>query len=660
MSPDASVATEAVVRFDLSGRLDTTETFFDFPFPSDLRLSPDGKPDLAGWPNPRVSVIDKLLPAAEDRPGWPVVPVAYFRFDAPVRPLALDDAFDAAPSSPILLVDVDPDSPDRGALVPTVAITFEADRYLPENVVGVAAYPGFVLHPERTYAFVVQRALGDARGEPLLVPEALGRLARGEAPEGAWGEAALALYAPLWETLDAIGVERDDVAAATVFTTGDVVADLASLSDRLVEERSVTIEGLALDSDDGASNPRVCELVGTIAMPQFQRGTPPFNSEGLFEIGADGLPIEQRTESAKITITIPKERMPEAGFPLMVYFHGSGGDSAQVIDRGPQPEGGVEARGEGPAFMIAEHGFAAAGAALPLSPDRLPGAGALAYLNFGNLAAFRDTFRQGTIEQRLLIEALVELTIDPVLLAGCEGPELPDGATAYRFDPSAFVGLGQSMGGMYANMIGAVEPRLRALVPTGAGGFWSFFILETGLVANVRDLLGTLLRADGDLLTHLHPALHLLELAWEPAEPMVYMPRLSRRPLPGKPSRPVYEPVGKGDSYFPTQVYDAVALAYGHPQAGEVVWPSMQSSLGRAGLDGVIDYPVRDNLTSEGGETYTGVVVQYAGDGFSDPHNIFTQLPAVRYQWGCFLRSAIDGAPTVAAPAPIGTPCPSE
>src|SRR5690606_4392068 len=261
--------------------------------------------------------------------------------------------------------------------------------------------------------------------------------------------------------------------------TGDVVADLASLSDRLVEERSVTIEGLALDSDDGESNPRVCELVGTIAMPQFQRGTPPFNSEGLFEIGADGLPIEQRTESAKITITIPKERMPEAGFPLMVYFHGSGGDSAQVIDRGPQPEGGVEARGEGPAFMIAEHGFAAAGAALPLSPDRLPGAGALAYLNFGNLAAFRDTFRQGTIEQRLLIEALVELTIDPALLAGCEGPELPDGATAYRFDPSAFVGLGQSMGGMYANMIGAVEPRLRALVPTGAGGFWSFFILET-------------------------------------------------------------------------------------------------------------------------------------------------------------------------------------
>ena len=38
------------------------------------------------------------------------------------------------------------------------------------------------------------------------------------------------------------------------------------------------------------------------------------------------------------------------------------------------------------------------------------------------------------------------------------------------------------------------------------------------------------------------------------------------------------------------------------------------------------------NGTSLDGETYTGVVVQYEGDGFTDP-------------------------PTVPAPAPLGTPC---
>lgn len=657
---DAAAPPEPVARFDLSGEPRSQATFFDLPFPSDLRLTERGTPDLTGYPNPRVAAIDSLLPVAEDRPGWPVVPVGYFRFEAPVRALSAADLVPAAPTSPILLVDVDPSSPDRGRLVPTVATTFPPDRYTGENLVGVAAYPGVVLHPERTYAFVILRALGDAGGEPLRVPAALARLARGEAPNAALGARALALYAPMFETLDAIGVAREEVAAATVFTTGDVVAALEQLSTRVVAAHDVTIDDLRVDPRDGATNPRLCELIGTVTLPQFQRGTPPFDTEGRLEIGAGGLPVVQREETVPITLTIPNVEMPEAGYPLMVYFHGSGGVAAQVIDRGPRPPGGAEAVGRGPAYMIAEHGFAAVGAALPLSPDRLPGASAIEYINFDNLGAFPGTFTQGVLEQRLLIEALRELAIDPSALAGCAGPSLPDGASAYRFDASAFVGLGQSMGGMYTNMVGAVEPALSALVPTGAGGFWSYFILETQLIPDVRMLLGTYLRADGATLTHLHPSLHLLELAWEPAEPLVFVPRIARRPLPGFTPRPIYEPAGEGDSYFPPVVYDAMALAYGHPQAGEVVWSSMQASLALAGLDGVIDYPVAQNLASEAGEPYTGVVVQYAGDGFSDPHNIFTQLEAVRYQWGCFLATQVaTGTAVVPAPATEGTPCPT-
>jgi hypothetical protein len=60
------------------------------------------------------------------------------------------------------------------------------------------------------------------------------------------------------------------------------------------------------------------------------------------------------------------------------------------------------------------------------------------------------------------------------------------------------------------------------------------------------------------------------------------MPRLGARPLAGHPVRPVYEPVGKGDSYFPIVLYDAIALAYGHQQAGDIVWPSMQEALADA------------------------------------------------------------------------------
>jgi hypothetical protein len=123
--------------------------------------------------------------------------------------------------------------------------------------------------------------------------------------------------------------------------------------------------------------------------------------------------------------------------------------------------------------------------------------------------------------------------------------------------------------------------------------------------------------------------------------------------------RPVYEPVGQGDSYFPTEVDDAVALAYGHKEAGEVVWADMQSALALESLDGVAAYPVAQELTSADGTPYTGVVVQYQGDGIYDPHAIFAQLDAVKYQYGGLFASFIaTGTATVPAPQPLGTPCP--
>jgi hypothetical protein len=140
------------------------------------------------------------------------------------------------------------------------------------------------------------------------------------------------------------------------------------------------------------------------------------------------------------------------------------------------------------------------------------------------------------------------------------------------------------------------------------------------------------------------------------------MPRLSRRPLPGYPARSVYEPVGFEDTYFSASIYDAVALAYGHEEVGEVIWPSMQEALALAGLDGVVDYPARENLISATGDPYTGVVVQYRGDGIYDPHSIFSQLDEVKYQYGCFfesMRRSGERSATVPAPAPPGSEAPA-
>lgn len=668
----------AAAAFDLTADLGSVDHFYDFPYPSDLRLTGKGTPDLTGLPFPSfLQTIPLLRDAAMDHPGFPVVPVAYFRFSAPLPAIDVAQVIPADKASPILLVDVDPASSDRGALTPLVATTPPADGWVTDYTLAAAPRPGFVLHPKRKYAFVVMKSLGDADGKPLAAPAGLDDLKAGKAPAGAKGEAAAALYAPLWETLKTVGVAADDVAAATVFTTGDVVAETADLATALSAKYTVTVQDLHVDPDDGADHPRYCELVGKVTYPQFQKGTPPFDTEGLFDFSDGGLPAKQRDEDAPVMITIPKGEMPAAGFPLVLYFHGSGGLSTAIADRGtwaPEPdptkcpEGtqdewngvlGCNKKGEGPAHVLAPFGLAMAASALPVNPERVPNASETAYLNLNNLAAMRDTFRQGVIEQRLFLDALAKLTIDPATIAACTGISLPPGATTYKIDINNVLAQGQSMGGMYTNLISATEPRIKAALPTGAGGYWSHFILITPLIPGVAGKVGTVLLGTSQKLTFLHPGLNLFQTAAEAVDPMVSMPRLARRPLAGHPVRPIYEPAGKGDSYFPMETYDAMALAYGHKEAGDVVWSTMQDALKLAGLDGVQPYPVVNDVTSETGAKYTGMVVQYEGDGVYDPHALYTQLDAVKYQYGCFFSSFLKtGTATVPAPAPLGTPCP--
>ena len=53
-------------------------------------------------------------------------------------------------------------------------------------------------------------------------------------------------------------------------------------------------------------------------------------------------------------------------------------------------------------------------------------------------------------------------------------------------------------------------------------------------------------------------------------------------------------------------------------QAGEVRSAIFPETLALGGLDRVVPYPVADNVASEAGAPYTGVVVQYEADGILD------------------------------------------
>ncbi|HZR83637.1 MAG TPA: hypothetical protein VFD92_21260 [Candidatus Binatia bacterium] len=661
ISPPVAAVPGTTVAFELDVDVSSPEHFYDLPFPSDLRLDATGRPDLAGFPAPsRNAIVASVRAAAARRPAFPVVGAAYFRFDGPLAPRAADDAIAAAPDAPALLIDVDPESDQRGRLFPLVASTLEEDAYAPPYLLAVAPHPGVVLRGRRTYAFVVRRALGDAAGAPLGVPLAIAQLAAGETPAGARGAAMRDLLAPLWETLDSVGVQREDVAAATVLTTADVVADLAALATAIAEREPADITDLRLDPDDGAAHQRFCELHGRIRLPQFQRGVPPFDTEGQFIDGDDGLPLVQREEVAPVAITLPRAPMPADGYPIAIYFHGSGGLSTQVVDRGRTAEpGGQPAKGEGPAHVLAAHGIATASSALPLNPERLPGAASHDYLNFLNLGSYPDTFRQATIEQRLLLDALSRLRIDPAALVGCAGPALPGGESAFRLRVETTLALGQSLGAQLANMVGAVEARVRAVVPTGSGGLWSLVPLEAELLEGVPiggaipKILGTNARVD-----HLHPGLQLVQAAFEAADPIVYAARLARSPLPGHPVRPLYIPAGVDDPGFSNRIYAAMALASGVPQAGEPYSPVFQEVLALGDLAGIVSYPAIDDARSDDGRRFTGAVVQYPADGVLDAHHVFAQRDDVKYQYGCFFATYLaDGHGAIEPPRGLSAGC---
>lgn len=652
--------------FDAEANLEDPAHFYDLPYPSDLRLDASGHPDLKGFPNPqKVQILDGLVRNATDELGFPVIPVTHFHFTKPLAKRIKTDVIAADTTAPILFVDIDPTSPEKGKLVPTVADTPTKDIYTPENLLSVAPRPGFVLRPGTKYGVVVMKSANDAEGKPLdttgLDP------ARAKAGKTALATRIATLYQPLWDELGALGVKTDDVAAATVFTTATTAQQTADLGTKVVDAYDITVDNLALVTDPNDQYAEFCYLKGQVTYPQFQKGKPPYDTEGTFDIGADGVPAKQRDEVAPIILLVPKTPMPAKGYPILFNIHGSGGFSVAAV-RPVSDVTNLPGDPIGPAFPITSKGIAVAGSAMPVNPERLPGAGEIAYLNPNNLAAMRDTFRQGTIEQRLFMEAVKKLELDPAVLGACmgstappaPGPTLPPGETKIKFDPSLVLLTGQSMGGMYTNIIGATEPSVKAVVPTGGGGFWTHFIFETPLQNGAfPGLLKLVLATDTPDFNFMHPVMGIGAAALEAADPIVYMRHIAYDPLPGHPVRSVYRPVGTHDSYFAEATYDAVALGYRHKQAGDVVWQTMQDALALAGLGGTLAYPVEQEMTSADGTPYTGVVAQYDPDGNYDGHAIYSHHDGVKHQYACFWDSFVKtGKARVPPPTkPWTAPC---
>ena len=106
--------------FDLEGSIAEPETFWNLPFPSDLRLAARGAPDMTGFPEPAQRADPRTrcsrrrraprLAGDADR----VLPV----HRAGPRARSITDVIPAERDAPSLLIDIDPASPERGTTYP--------------------------------------------------------------------------------------------------------------------------------------------------------------------------------------------------------------------------------------------------------------------------------------------------------------------------------------------------------------------------------------------------------------------------------------------------------------------------------------------------------------------------------------------------------------
>jgi hypothetical protein len=620
--PDAIVEESARAIFVLP-RPGVAETdFYDLPFPNDLRRRDDGSIDLAAHPRPN-PLIQRYLDIFEVKtPGFGTNAAAFFRFSGRIDPRTLPSTPEESrdQTASVYLIDVDPDSIDRGQRTP-LRFRFEhyAGEFIGDNWLSCLIYPGFPLRPNTTYAVVVTRRVQATDGSDVTRdPDMDAVLASGSGEDTVLK--ARMLYEPLLTWLDEPGGdERADVVSAAVFTTQDPTQVMGRI--REVIYRDVPAP-TARSVKFAAEHDEYWLYEGIYDGPNFQDGEVPYSEDGgeiLFDAAGD--PIVQRMEPIRFAVSIPKSDMPQVGWPTVLYAHGTGGSYMSFVH-------------DHTATRMARQGLATISIDQVLHGPRNPNGGNvdLAFFNFDNPLAARDNVRQGALDDFQLVRLIGTLEI---------APRHPGLSRRAIFDPDHLYYMGHSQGGLTGPPFLAYEPLIHGAVLSGAGALIYFSLINKTEPVNIPVIVGSFIR---DMpLDEFNPMLALVQLFLEQSDPANYAPLLVREPVPGVGAKDIFQSEGFIDHYTPPPDIEALGVAIG----ASPVTPTLQDVPGFA-LRGLqwLDPPVSDNLAGR-----TAVFLQYTAVADSDGHFVVFDVPAAEKQSAEFLGTLYrDGRATLVEP----------
>ena len=620
-------------------------SLFDAPFPSeDLRLL-DGHIDLAKWPHVDDRAITKQARAllARDARGFSRSAAAYFQLSAAISADRLPDVFaSTSKASPVFIMNVDKTSAGYGKRAPLAAQYMEdGGPFGSSHMLALLPYQGFPLEPGTLYAAVVTRSLLDANGAQLAQSSLVKNI---DSQSSGLSDAARASYKLAFDTLGSV----DDVAAMAVFRTDSYSAEM----DR-VKADALPRPTLETPFKLSETLPDFCVYAGTVTMPDYQDGQPPYaEAGGQWRFDDAGKPILQRTAQANAVVTVPRKVMPTSGFPTVVFSRTGAGGERPLVDRGVRSVAGgeAEAPGTGPALEFARAGFAAISVDGPLGGLRNPNKGdeQFAIFNIGNPGAIRDNLRQSALELQLVAHMLSTLTVNAL---DCSSFSSPDAAV--RFDVSKLALFGHSMGATIAPLALASEPLFGAAILSGEGGSWIENVLYKAKPLSVRGMAEILI---GYLslqrpLTEGDPALSLVQWAAEAADPPLYGSNVVTT-SGARGGRQILMVQGIVDHYILPAIANASSLSFGLDLAGAELqtqsdelkqFTPLSKLLPLSGRS-QIALPAMSNVKLLDGAQATAVVVQHVGDNIEDGHEVIFQRAEPKYQYRCFLSTfARDG-----------------
>jgi predicted esterase len=444
----------------------------------------------------------------------------------------------------VFIINVDDESPDRGSRHPVLFhFQEEATVFWPANTLAVQPVHGMPLTTGTRYALVATDALLSRDGEAFNQDTDLEAVLAGGGDDAVME--AIGLYAPAIAALEEFGVPGESILSLAVFTTQDPVSGLLAARDWVVESYP------APEADARAwrwvRNEDAFALVhGEYGpSPILQAGEVPYpESGGQIEFEA-GAPILQGEFNPRFALTVPLTEQPEAGFPIVLYAHGTGGDWQSFI------RSDVAAR-------LGELGYAVMGVDQihhgPRNPTEQSPEGL--FFNIINPDAARDNSRQSAIDVVQQARLVSGLEVPNTILAG--GP--------IRFDAERVYFYGHSQGGINGPLFLAIDDQAQGGVLSGAGAVLSIAIIDKTEPIDIATLAGVLLHLgsggpEEEALVYSHPIITLVQTWLEVSDTANYAHLIFHEPRPGFAPKTILQTEGVNDEFTPPASIEALATA---------------------------------------------------------------------------------------------------